>query len=57
MNIFQKDEEDLMEAPIVSSMECTGLIPSLPETDDELESYEEMYPFLTPPSSGKPDIT
>lgn len=26
-----------------SSMDCTGLIPSLPETEAELESYEELY--------------
>ena len=42
-----------------SSMDCTGLIPAKPNTEEELENYEELYPYLTkaqPPSprvSGK----
>lgn len=28
-----------------SSTDCTGLIPSLPQSDDELESYEELYHY------------
>lgn len=28
-----------------SSNDCTGLIPSLPQSDAELESYEELYPY------------
>ncbi len=31
-----------------SSQDCTGLIPSAPLTDAELDSYEELYPFLPP---------
>jgi len=31
---------------ICAATDCTGLIPAMPETDSELESYEEMYPFL-----------
>lgn len=30
-----------------SAMDCTGLIPALPETEDELEAYEELYPYIT----------
>lgn len=29
-----------------SSQDCTGLIPSAPLNDAELDSYEELYPFL-----------
>lgn len=57
MNIFETDEDDFLDTPIVSSMECTGLIPALPETDEELEAYEEMFPYLTPPSSKDPEIS
>lgn len=28
-----------------SSTDCTGLIPSLPQSDAELEAYEELYPY------------
>lgn len=31
-----------------SSMDCTGLIPSLPETDEELDSYNEIVRFRPP---------
>lgn len=30
---------------ICSSTDCTGLIPSLPQSDAELESYQELYPY------------
>lgn len=30
---------------ICSSTDCTGLIPALPDSDAELEAYEEMYAF------------
>lgn len=37
-----------------SSQDCTGLIPSAPLNDAELDSYEEIYPFLPPvPPSAK----
>ena len=35
-------------AGAASSQDCTGLIPSAPLTDAELDSYEELYPFLPP---------
>ena len=30
-----------------SSMDCTGLIPSLPQDEAECEAYEALYPYLT----------
>ncbi len=30
---------------VCSATDCTGLIPALPSSEDELESYEEMYQF------------
>lgn len=29
-----------------SATDLTGLIPANPESDEELESYEELYPFI-----------
>lgn len=31
-----------------SSQDCTGLIPSAPVSDSELESYEAIYKFQPP---------
>ena len=41
----------------VSSMDCTGLIPSAPKNQAERESYEELYPYLPDPQtfSENPD--
>ena len=36
-----------------STTDCTGLIPSLPQTDAEIEHYNELYPFL-PGRADKP---
>lgn len=30
---------------ICSSNDCTGLIPALPSSQEELDAYEEMYQF------------
>ena len=59
MDIFKDDDEDFLETPAVSSMECTGLIPALPETEAELEAYEAMFPYVTPPVTNDkdPDIS
>ena len=46
----KKEEQDDDDLRLCSSMECTGLIPALPENEDQLESYEELYPFLPPVS-------
>lgn len=37
-----------------SSQDMTGLIPSEPVSEAELQSYEELYHFL-PPNSGPQD--
>ena len=29
-----------------SAQECTGLIPSLPEKEAEVENYQELFPYL-----------
>lgn len=31
-----------------STTDCTGLIPSLPQSEAELESYQDLYPFVPP---------
>lgn len=37
--------------PAASSMDCTGLIPSGLKSRNELEAYEELYPFTPPKTS------
>ncbi|RGZ01812.1 hypothetical protein [Clostridium sp. AM58-1XD] len=39
-----------------SSMDCTGLIPSLPQDEAELESYDELYHFLPRAAGPRNDI-
>ena len=34
-----------------SAQDCTGLIPAAPQSEEELESYEELYPFLPNPAA------
>lgn len=29
-----------------STMDCTGLIPATPETEDEMKAYEDIYPYI-----------
>lgn len=31
-----------------STQDCTGLIQVPPQTEDEIESYEAIYPYLPP---------
>lgn len=38
------EDDDYLKAS--SSQDCTGLIPSGIQSSAELESYEELYPFL-----------
>lgn len=55
-NIYRENTESLTNQEIIdsydylagaaSSQDCTGLIPSAPLNDTELDSYEELYPFL-----------
>ena len=41
-NRKKKSELDIEQA--VSSTECTGLIPTPPVNEDELEAYDEIFP-------------
>lgn len=31
-----------------SAMDCTGLIPSLPQSNEELEAYNDLYQYQPP---------
>lgn len=44
ISYHEHDDSDQIQA--CSAMDCTGLIPALPETEEQLEYYEELYPFL-----------
>lgn len=33
------------ETSVCSATDCTGLIPAMPDSEAELEAYEEMYQF------------
>lgn len=47
----RKREEQQMD--VCSSRECTGLIPAGISSEEELEFYEELYPFLPNPVTEK----
>lgn len=40
------EETDYMHS--CAQTDCTGLIPALPQNEEEIEAYEELYPFLSP---------
>ena len=42
-----KDEYDV-DIQSCSAMDCTGLIPALPESEDELDAYNDVYQYQTP---------
>lgn len=48
---FLEDVED--QSYVSSSGDCTGLIPSLPSSEAELEAYEQMYHFVQPAREEK----
>ena len=35
-------------ANAASTQDCTGLIPAIPESDEELEAYKDIYNFEPP---------
>lgn len=37
--------DSYLSKSVCSSTDCTGLIPSLPSSEEELEAYEKMYSF------------
>ena len=49
----QKENQKIIDdfdylANAASSMDCTGLIPSLAKSEEELDSYNEVYQFRPP---------
>lgn len=40
-NLF--DDSDIQAC---SATDCTGLIPSLPQDEAEVEAYENLYPYI-----------
>ncbi len=58
---YQPYENDLMTSSVASSSECTGLTRILPENDEEVESYEDIYnipltPYEFPPAHPPKEI-
>lgn len=45
------DEYDYLK--VSSAHDCTGLIPAGIQDDEEVENYEELYPFL--PKAARPN--
>lgn len=51
--IFMKKQDNKINQPddidiqACSTMDCTGLIPAMPETEAEQEAYEDLYPYIT----------
>ncbi|WP_122642065.1 hypothetical protein [Luxibacter massiliensis] len=48
-----KENEEIIDdydylSNAASSMDCTGLIPSLPVSEAELESYNDLYQYQPP---------
>lgn len=48
-------DEDL-ETNTCSAYDCTGLIPSAITDEEEIEAYEELYPYLSPDVKTDKDI-
>lgn len=44
-SVSETDASYLDDTCVCSSTDCTGLIPALPDSEAELEAYEEMYQF------------
>lgn len=51
------DESNNDEMPDISSTasatECTGLMPTPPENEDELEAYQQLYDMEIPEKDGE----
>ena len=53
MKKVDKENQSIIEefdylSKAASSQDCTGLIPSEPVSEAEIESYEDLYHFLPP---------
>ena len=42
---YNCDMEEGLDVKACSATDCTGLIPALPQSDSELESYAEVYHY------------
>lgn len=56
----QKSNEELIDdfdylANAASSMDCTGLIPSLPQNEEELKAYDDIVRYRPPSFLNKMD--
>lgn len=40
----ENNDEQLMN--VSSDRDCTGLIPAIPQSEEEFQSYEDVYDFL-----------
>lgn len=49
----QEADSGEQELDICSATDCTGLIPAGIDSEEELEYYLELYPFLPRPSGKK----
>lgn len=52
---FTLEDQDFLSAS--SYTDCTGLIPSAPKTEHELESYEQIQHFLPPTCPADSQLT
>lgn len=51
---YKPEKDYLFDITSANSVnECTGLIPSAPQNDSELESYQEILPFMPSDTSSK----
>lgn len=39
------DDPDTLDIKASSMQDCTGLIPALPQSEAELESYAQLFPY------------
>lgn len=44
---MKKSDDFDIDIQACSTMDCTGLIPSLPQSEEEREAYEDLYPYIT----------
>lgn len=54
MKISKHNEDADIDVQACSTMDCTGLIPTLPQSEAELEAYEDLYPYITHAVSDHP---
>lgn len=55
----QTDKKDPYDIDIqaCSSTDCTGLIPSLPQSEAEREAYEDLYPYTAKDGHRDEDLS